>query len=158
MASRRLAEILRADDGIGAVIVELQNTTDSGPASTDITAVLEQFIAADLAEKAATVKYPVIHVYCDRVSNKLTEKFRTFSGTASLVIDVRVTHDHCGDLQQALAFYVDAVTEVLHRRRGDWGGGVFYTGGYEIAFNAVKRGGKNYLQTALITLDVFISV
>jgi hypothetical protein len=150
--------MLRAEDGLAAVLTEMQNGSDSIPGSTDITAVLEQFIGADLAEKAVAVKYPVIHVYCDRVVNKLTEKFRTFSGTASLVIDVRVTHDHANDLQQSLAFYVDVVTEVLHRRRGDWGGGVFYTGGYEIAFNAVKRGGKNYLQNALITLEVFISV
>ena len=120
--------------------------------------MLEQYITADLAEKAATVRYPVVHVYCDRVTNKLTEKFRTFSGTASVVAEVRVTHDHVCDLQRELAFFVDVVTEVLHRSRGDWGSGVCYTGGYEVAIQPVKRGGRSYLQAALISLDVQISI
>jgi hypothetical protein len=99
-----------------------------------------------------------VHVYCDRVANKLTEKFRTFSGTARLVIDVRVTHDRAAELQQVLAHYVDMITELLHRRRGDWGSGVTYTGSYEITFQQVRRGGKNYLQNAVITLEVLISL
>jgi hypothetical protein len=155
-ATKRLVELLRADDGFAAVCAELQTASDTAP--TDIPVVLEQYVAADLAEKGSTIKYPVLHVYCDRVANKLTEKFRTFSGTASLVLEVRVTHDHITDLQRSLAFYVDAVTELLHRRRGDWGGGAFYTGGYEVAIQPVKRGGKNYLQAALVSLDVQISL
>jgi hypothetical protein len=158
LVTQRLAELLRADDGLAASCAELQESGEATASGMDTPVLLEQFITADLAEKAGCVKYPVIHVFCDRVVNKLTEKFRTFSGTATLAIDVRVTHDHVSDLQQALAFYVEAVTEVLHRRRGDWGDGVFYTGGYEIAFHPVKRGGRNHLQSAVITLEVHISV
>jgi hypothetical protein len=155
-ATKRLLELLRADDGLAAVCAELQSGREDAPC--EIPAVLEQYVAADLVEKAVTVKYPVLHVYCDRLSNKLTEKFRTFSGTASLVVEVRVTHDHLTDLQTTLAFYVDAVTELLHRRRGDWGQGAFYTGGYDVAIQPVKRGGRNYLQAALISVVVQISV
>ena len=57
-----------------------------------------------------------------------------------------------------MQLYVDAVTRVLDQRRGDWGGGMFYGGGYEAVFGAVKRGGKNYLQTARITLEVDASI
>jgi hypothetical protein len=156
LATKRLLELLRANDGIAAVCEELRSTAEDGPREDP--AVLEQHISADLAEKAATVKYPVLHVYCDRVANKLTEKFRTFSGTASIVLELRVTHDHVTDLQRNLAFYVDALTEFLHRRRGDWGGGAFYTGGYDVAIQPVKRGGKNYLQAAAISLEVQMSV
>jgi hypothetical protein len=155
-ATKRLVDLLRAEGGLAAVCYELQAAIEGAPG--EVPAVLEQHIAADLAEKAGTVKYPVLHVYCEGVANKLTEKFRTFSGTASLVVEVRVTHDHVCDLQSHLAFYVDAVTEVLHRSRGDWGNGSCYTGGYEVAIQPVKRGGRSYLQAALISLDVQISV
>lgn len=157
LATGRLAELLRAEDGLSATCAELQNESGT-PADTEVPVLLEQFITADLAEKASTVRYPVIHVFCNRVVNQLTEKFRTFSGTASLAIEVRVTHDHATELQQVLAFYVEAVTEVLHRHRGDWGQGVFYTGGYEITFQPIKRGGKSYLQSAVITLEAHISL
>ena len=52
---------------------------------------------------------------------------------------------------------VDAVTSTLDQNRGDWGGGVFYGGAYQIDYKGVKRGGKNFLQTATVTFDVQIS-
>jgi hypothetical protein len=158
LVTRKLADYLRSEDGLAAACTDPDSTDEAAAGRLGCPALFEQFIPADLAEKAGNVKYPVVHVYCDRVVNKLTEKFRTFSGTASLAVDVRVTHDRATDLQQSVAFYVEAVTDVLQRHRGDWGDGVFYTGGYEVAFHPVKRGGKNYLQTALITLEAHISI
>jgi hypothetical protein len=52
---------------------------------------------------------------------------------------------------------VDVLTDVLDANRGDWGDGVFYTGGYEVVFGAVKSGGKNFLQQAKITFDMDVS-
>jgi hypothetical protein len=154
IATTRFADLLRADEGLAAVYREVEAA--DGAAAT-IPAVLEQFVSADVAEKAAAVKYPVIHVYCDKLVNKFREKFRSVSGTVSLVAEIRVSSDHLQDLQQVLALHVDVVTEVLHRRRGDWGDGIFYAGEYEIAFQPIRRGGRNYLQSALITLEAHIS-
>ena len=154
LASARFAELLRADDGLTAVYADFQQR--GGP-DLPVPTVLEQYIAADLAEKAASVRYPVIHVYCERLVNKLAEKFRRVSGTVSLAAEVRASADHYQELQQTLAAHADAVAEVLHRHRGDWGSGIFYTGGYEIEFQPIRRGGKNYLQSAVITLEAHIS-
>jgi len=60
-------------------------------------------------------------------------------------------------LERKLQLYVDAVTAVLERNRGDWGQGMSYAGGYEIQFGAVKSGGKNYIQAAKLALEVDVS-
>jgi hypothetical protein len=61
-------------------------------------------------------------------------------------------------LQDALELYTDAATKVLDTNRGDWGDGMFYSGGYEVAFVATKRGGRNFLQVAKITLEIGVSI
>ncbi len=73
-------------------------------------------------------------------------------------MEARVTHDRLEELSRRLELYVEAVTEVLDSHRGDWGGGVFYAGGYEVTFGASKHGGKNFLQTAKVTFDVDVSI
>jgi hypothetical protein len=35
---------------------------------------------------------------------------------------------------------------------------MFYPGAYEVVYSPVKKGGKNYLQSALVRLEVQISV
>jgi hypothetical protein len=158
IATAQLANLLRGDDGAVPISRQLIQQEQLQVSALEITAVLERFVAADVAEKASTARYPAIHVYCDRVSNTLKEKFRVFSGSAQLNIDVRVSHEHLDGLQEQLQIYVESVTEVLQRKRGTWGMGVMYTGGYEIIFSPVKRGGRNYFQSALIKLEVHISV
>ena len=77
--------------------------------------ILERNVAAELAEKTSGVRYPVVYVYCEKVVNDLREKFRTFSGTADLCVDIRVSHEHMDELQPSLQAYVEAVTDVLDK-------------------------------------------
>jgi hypothetical protein len=46
----------------------------------------------------------------------------------------------------------------LDSNRGDWGGGMYYAGGYQVAFGAVKSGGKNLVQTAKVTFEIGVSI
>jgi hypothetical protein len=62
------------------------------------------------------------------------------------------------DLQPSLQTYVEAVTDVLDKKRGRWATGMFYTGGYEIEFGPIKRGGRNFVQSAKVELTVNMSV
>ena len=152
-----LAGLLRGETGLDQRIGELRAENMELPAMNGVD-VLEQHVSAEIAERAGNVRYPVAHVYCDRVVNQLREKFRTFSGTAQLNVELRVSHDHIGELQKQLQTCVEAVTDVLDRRRGSWGGGMYYTGGYEISFGPVKKGGRNFLQCAVVRLEVHIGV
>ena len=60
-------------------------------------------------------------------------------------------------LQDALENYADAITQVLSGNRGDWGNGMFYAGQYQVAFTAVKHGGRNFMQVAKVTFDIGVS-
>jgi hypothetical protein len=156
-AVEQLTTALRAEGGLEQQCADLASAADVELVSIDASRVADSHIAAELAEKGAGVKYPMAYVYCDRVRNSLTEKFRTFSGTADLNVEIRVSHDHADKLQEQLQLYVEAVTMVLDKKRGQWDAGVFYTGGYEVSIAPVKRGGRNYLQTARVKLEVHVS-
>jgi hypothetical protein len=145
-----LMKALTAEDGLAAACAAIGEL----PAIQNIA---EQQIAADLNDKAASITYPNVCVYCDKVTNSLTEKFRTFSGTADLNIEVRVSHEHTNVLHAQLHAYVEAVASVLGRNRGTWAPGVFYAGVYEASFGAMKRGGRNYIQSARVHLQVHVS-
>jgi hypothetical protein len=115
-------------------------------------------VAADVVEKSSGTKYPALHLYCEKFANSLKEKFRTFSGTAAMAVEIRVSQDRLEGIDRALQAYLDAVARVLDQNRGDWGDGVFYAGGYEAAFGAVKHGGRNFLQAGKVTFKVEISL
>ena len=119
--------------------------------------IVAQNMAIDIFEKSSVVKYPLVQVYSDRVRNLLTVKFRTFSGKIRTVAEIRVSQDRIEGLEDQLRLYADAVTQVLDSNRGSWGQGAFYTGGYEITFDPVKQGGKNFLQVAKVTFEVDMS-
>ena len=116
-----------------------------------------QNVAADLAERGSTVKYPAVNVYCEQIVNQMTEKFRTFSGTVHMAIEIRHSQDRLEGLQASLDVYTDAMTAVLDTGRGDWGDGTFYSGAYKAALGAVKQGGKNFIQVAKITFGIGVS-
>ena len=107
-----------------------------------------------MSDRSADVKYPAVYIYCDKIANLLTEKFRSFSGKAHMVVEVRLSQDRIEGLEKGLQLYVDAITQVLEQNQGDWGQGMFYTGGYEVAFGPVKHGGRNFIQIAKITFEV----
>ena len=140
IALNELTRLLQADGGLPA------------------DGILAGCASADLLEKATTVTYPSFQVYCDRVVNKLNEKFRTFSGTAELVVEVRVTHEHIEELHSQMHSYVQVVTDILDRNRGTWMPGVFHAGTYEITFQPAKRGGKNFIQSARIRVETHVSL
>jgi hypothetical protein len=158
VAARKLTEFLMdTSRGLGPVVAQLAE--DSGMALTPIPPphVVAQNVAFELSERSQVVKYPVVHVYVDRVRNLLTEKFRTFSGKVRTVAEIRVSQDRIEGIEERLRLYVDAVTKVLEANRGNWGEGAFYTGGYEATFEAVKHGGKNFLQVARVSFEVDLS-
>jgi len=158
IAVRKTVEFLTATDaGVNRIVGQLAN--DSGVALEPLPPahIVNQNVAVELTERAKIVKYPVIHVYVDRVRNQLTEKFRVFSGKARTVAEVRVSEDRLEGVEEQLRLYVDAITGVLDANRGSWGEGAFFAGGYEVAFEPVKHGGKNFIQTAKVSFEVDLS-
>ena len=156
-AATKIIGILSAPTGLNGNLAALSQAAGmSLPALAD-SQIGAQNISIDLAGRANDLKFPTLNVYCQKLSNVLREKFRTFSGTASMVIEVRLSQDRVEGMQNALQIYLDAVTQLLDQNRGDWGSGMYYGGGYEATIDPIKKGGRNFIQVAKVTFEVGVS-
>jgi len=61
-----------------------------------------QNAAAELVERSGTTAYPLVNVYCEKVVNDLREKFRSFSGSVQVAIEVRHSQDRIEGMEAAL--------------------------------------------------------
>jgi hypothetical protein len=130
---------------------------DSSPQAPGIRTIVALNASVDISEKTGYVQYPALLVYCDKLSNTLKEKFREFSGKAHTVVEVRYSQDTLEGIEPSVEVYVDAVCAMLDDSRGDWGSGLFYSGGYDVNYEPVGRGGLNFLQRAKVGFDVEVS-
>ena len=151
-----VAKLTAEDNGINARVIAIQDA-DATLQAAGIRSIVTQNVSPDLSDKSGHIVYPALLVYCNKLSNQLKEKYRQFSGTGSFVIEVRQSQDRIDSIEANLQVYVDAVCALLDDSRGDWGGGSFYSGGYDVSYEAVTRGGKNFLQRAKVGFDVEIS-
>jgi hypothetical protein len=138
-----------------AAVAELQGITLAPIESKQI---FTQSVAQKLVERSVDIKYPTLLLYCEKITNDLREKFRTFSGKAYMAVEVRVSQDRIEGVASLLQTYVDTVTRILDQNRGDWGNGMFYTGGYQAVFGQMELGGRNFIQTGKITFEVAVSI
>jgi len=143
--------------GVNAGLAALTAGEIESAGLIDVSQVRAQNAAADVAERSLGVKYPAMQVYCERISNQLREKFRSFSGAVQMAMEIRHSQDRLEGLQDRLALYVDAATQTLQQSRGDWGDGMFYGGTYDVAFGPVKQGGRNFIQVAKVTFEIGVS-
>jgi hypothetical protein len=156
-ALRKVMDMLQAEESLSSAIGSIAQE-----AGLELPAIAPAQIRAlnaapELVERGAGTRFPCVHVYCERVSNLLREKYRRFSGKVRMAVEIRNSLDRLDGLEDQVRYYADAIGQVLDRNRGDWGDGVFYPGGYEVTFGPVKQGGKNFLQTAKATFDLEIS-
>lgn len=155
--TQKLAGVLGSNGGVPAAIGTL--VVQQGLVLPPITAsqIIAQNVAPEISERSTVSNYPLLYVYCGKLVNELVEKFRTFSGSAQMVVETRVSQDRLENIESNLHAYVDAITQVLNSSRGDWGDGVFYSGGYEVTFGGVKQGGRNFIQIAKVALVLDVS-
>ena len=116
--------------------------------------VLIQNVPAKLADENNATVYPAVYLYCDRMENALIEKFTKFSGPIFLVADVRVSGERIEGLDKDLARYVEAVRAVLGANQGQWTDNLAYSGAYSVRFRKVELGGRNFIQTAQIEVEL----
>src|SRR5690349_4203043 len=93
--------------GVAMKVVQ-RLTATAGPLST-----LEMYndnVAPELMERSGGVRYPAVHVYCEKIVNDLAEKFRSFSGSAQMTIELRHSSDKLAGLHRELAELADAAT------------------------------------------------
>ena len=153
----KVIQRISGPSGVNAGLAALTQGETAPASPLDMAQVRSQNVAADVAERSTTVQYPAVNVYCEKIVNSLQEKFRTFSGSVQMAMELRHSQDRLDGLQDALDLYTDALMQVLNGGRGDWGDGMFYGGAYEVSFGPVKKGGKNLIQVAKVTFEIGVS-
>src|SRR5471032_3689315 len=79
--------------GVNSILAALAQADQNLAGPLNVAQVRSQNVAADLAERGGTVKYPAVNVYCEQIVNQMTEKFRMFSGTVQMAVEVRHSQD-----------------------------------------------------------------
>jgi hypothetical protein len=157
-AAKQLAGYLQGDGGLPAAVAAMAANVEFELPVIEPEQIQVRHAGMEVLEKALAFKYPQVLVYQEKIRNELKEKFRRFSGTVDLVIEVRLSEERLEDLEGKLSAYVDALAEVLSAKRGEWSQGVCYFGAYEVAIDAVKRGGAHFVQRAKVTVPLHVSV
>lgn len=157
IVTKKLQAILTSPEGMAAAVSVIADLNGITLPVFSAHQVIAQNVAPELIEKSKATHYPAVNLYCSKIVNQQREKFRTFSGEAQMSMELRLSQDRLEGLETMLQLYADAVTRVLDQHRGNWGDGVFYGGGYEIAYGPVKHGGRNFLQIAKLTFATEIS-
>lgn len=157
-ATAAMTELLTGQKGIDYRLA--QRLLDAGGPLSELVSPLVRGgqVSVEMSDKAQGAKYPQVFVYCDRIQNLLREKFRVFSGTVQVAVEVRHSQDRLEGLQERAQLYTEAILEVLEDCRGEWRQGFCYGGKYEVKFEPVRHGGKNFVQSVRITVPVEVNI
>lgn len=152
----RVRELLGGQEGLEFSIAKLQlGGKAEPPFRMDQLGTIQA--PSDMQERAGKGSTPVFQVYVEKIRNRMTEKFRRFSGTVHVVTEVRLSQDRLEGLTERLQFYVDAVTDVVERSRGVVGDGMYLSGQYEVSFEGVKKGGLHFQQVARVSSEIDVN-
>ena len=158
VATAKAVALITAPNGINAGVAALTFPGSGAAGALTASQVIAQNVASEVAEKAGPIVYPTVNVYCEKLVNSQLEKFRSFSGTIQMAMEVRHSQDRLEGLQETLATYTDALLRALDGSRGDWGNGLYFAGAYQAVYGAVKQGGKHYIQAAKVTFELGVSI
>ena len=108
------------------------------------------YVPQEVEELQTKVVYPLCRVYCDQIKNDGKVKFRKFSGSYRVVVEITHSKDRLDGLSDTLQAAVDAVGEVYDKNQGNLADGMVLLPGYEVQVDAVRKGGMHYLQKARV--------
>jgi hypothetical protein len=143
---QKAAGLLNANEGLATSL-----TNYSALALLTATPVaLVSHVPQELQEKQQKIAYPICQIYCDQIQNDGKVKFREFSGTYRVVVEVTHSQDRLDGLTDTLQTTMDAVSDVFDRNSGNLGNGMVLKPGYVAEIDAVKKGGLHYQQSARV--------
>src|SRR5512145_698788 len=120
LATNSLLALLRSDTGLPAVVESLMGARQKEIPALTASQISGGNISTELVDRSQSVRYPQMYVYCEKLTNRQQEKFRKFSGTAQLAVEVRVSQEKSEGIEQQLQLYVEAVISLLEDNRGEW--------------------------------------
>jgi hypothetical protein len=157
LASQKLANLLTRGNVLEQQIATMaQNAGDSVPPVTADQVVLSS-AAPEIGDKNIQLTYPRVCLYSTAVKNTHAEKFKSLSGTISVITEIWASGNLVSDTDRWIHFYVQAVTEIYRQNAGNLDDGLYFSGAFEVQFQAPKAGGVGFSQSARITCVLNVS-
>lgn len=156
-AAQKISDLLMTGNALQQQISAVSSAANmSVPLITAAQVVLSSTVP-DMGDKDLQLTYPRICLYTAAVRNAQVEKFRSLSGTVSVVAEVWASGNLLDETDQWIHYYVEAMTNILRENIGDWGDGIFFSGMYDVQLQAPKAGGIGYVESAKVTCVLNVS-
>jgi hypothetical protein len=157
LAAQKILNLLTSGNALQQEIGNIASSNNAIiPLITPAQVVLNS-AAPDMADKDLELTYPRICLYSAGVKNTQLEKFRSLSGTVSVVAEVWASGNLISETDQWIHYYAEAMTNILRQNIGDWGDGIFFSGMYDVQLQAPKVGGIGYVESAKVTCVLNVS-
>ena len=157
LAPTKLAGLLKASAALEANVNELAAANQTTVPIIPSTQVFVSSAPVGIADLQPELAYPRVNVFAARLKNNQAERFRSVSGSVSVVAEIAATSDLLAQVDQWIHFYVEVVSTILQENRGDWGDGLFYSGAYEVEVKSPQAGGSGFLQVARVSCELGVS-
>ncbi|HEX4772712.1 MAG TPA: hypothetical protein VH351_17900 [Bryobacteraceae bacterium] len=157
LAAQKAANLLTANNALSQQIAAAAQAANVALSNVQSGQVVLTASSPDIGDRDVELTYPRVCLYSTGLKNNQGEKFRTLSGTVTVVAEVWASAALVGQTDQSIHFSVDAVTNILQQNLGDWGDGVFFPGIYDVQFQAPKAGGFGFVESAKITVGLLVS-
>jgi hypothetical protein len=158
LAVQKLISILTTGNALQQTLAAIEATAQVQVPVISTTQIVASSAAPDLADNNLQMSYPRVCVYTNGIQNKQIEKFRSFSGTLTVVVEIWASANLLTQTDQWIHFYIEAVTELLRSNIGDWGNGFFFSGKYDVQFQPPKAGGFGFVESSKLTITLNVSL
>jgi hypothetical protein len=157
LAAQKVANLLTANNTLSQQIAAAAQAANVTLPVIQSAQVALTASSPDIGDRNIELTYPRVCLYSTGLKNSQGEKFRTLSGTVTVVAEVWASAALVEDADRSIHFYVDAVTNILRLNLGDWSDGVFFPGVYDVQFQAPNAGGFGFVESAKITVGLLVS-
>jgi hypothetical protein len=157
LASQKLANLLTNGDALQQQVANMAASANLQVPVITTKQVVFSSASADVGDKNIQLTYPRVCIYSSAVKNTHLEKFKSLSGTVSVITEILTSGNLISDIDQWIHFYVEAVTQIYRQNIGNLNDGFYFSGAYEVQFLPPKAGGLGFAQSAKVTCTLNVS-
>ncbi len=154
LTAQKLSDLLTNENALQQQIAAIAASANLTVAPIGPTQVVLSSASPDIGDKNIQLTYPRVCLYSSGLRNSHLEKFRSLSGTVSVIAEIWASGNLVSDADAWIHYYVEALTDILRQNIGDWGDGVFFSGVYDVQFQSPKAGGVGFVQSAKVSCDL----
>jgi hypothetical protein len=157
LASQKLANLLTGNDALEQQIAAIAAVANLQIPPITADQVVFSSASPEIGDKNIQLTYPRVCLYSSALKNTHIEKFKSLSGTVSVMTEIWASGNLVSDTDQWIHFYVEAVTEIYRQNVGNLNDGLYFSGAYEVQFQPPKAAGLGFAQSAKVACTLNVS-